>query len=475
MHDKPEIRKTESLPADESKPGVHLAPWERSFSKVVTPFEEFIKNQTTASIILMVCLVIALLIANSPLAGIYQQIVHMPISLTIGDSGLEKSLLHWVNEGLMVLFFFVMGLEIKRAILVGELSSFRKAALPIVAALGGMIVPALLYYGINPEGSAARGWGIPMATDIAFAVGALVLLGSRIPRSLVMFLVALAIVDDLGAVLVIAVFYTEQIALGYLASAFALLLVLIAFNLGGIRHPVPYFIVAFLLWLMLLKSGVHATIAGVAGAFTVPARFKYDTLEFSRHVRELMERFDASQRPDADIRTNDAQRTVLRTLERDIERVDTPLQRLEHFYHLPVALLVLPIFALVNAGVPVAFDTIWVALQHPVTLGVTLGLVLGKFIGITGSCWLALKLNIGQLPEHTEFRHIAGVSLLAGIGFTMSLFIAELAFAGHAEQLLMAKLGILCASLAAGILGYGWLLLTTRRKPARAEGKDNRG
>ena len=475
MHDKPEIRKTESLPADESKPGVHLAPWERSFSKVVTPFEEFIKNQTTASIILMVCLVIALLLANSPLAGIYQQIVHLPISLTIGDSGLEKSLHHWVNEGLMALFFFVMGLEIKRAILVGELSSFRKAALPIVAALGGMIAPALLYYGINPEGSAARGWGIPMATDIAFAVGALVLLGSRIPRSLVMFLVALAIVDDLGAVLVIAVFYTEQIALGYLASAFALLLVLIAFNLGGIRHPVPYFIVAFLLWLMLLKSGVHATIAGVAGAFTVPARFKYDTLEFSRHVRELMERFDASQRPDADIRTNDAQRTVLRTLERDIERVDTPLQRLEHFYHLPVALLVLPIFALANAGVPVAFDTIWVALQHPVTLGVTLGLVLGKFIGITGSCWLALKLNIGQLPEHTEFRHIAGVSLLAGIGFTMSLFIAELAFAGHAEQLLMAKLGILCASLAAGILGYGWLLLTTRRKPARAEGKDNRG
>lgn len=475
MHDKPEIMKTEALLADGSRPGVYHAPWERSFSKVVTPFEEFIKNQTTASIILMVCLVIALLLANSPLAGIYQQIVHLPISLTIGDSGLEKSLHHWVNEGLMALFFFVMGLEIKRAILVGELSSFRKAALPIVAALGGMIAPALLYYGINPEGSAARGWGIPMATDIAFAVGALVLLGSRIPRSLVMFLVALAIVDDLGAVLVIAVFYTEQIALGYLASAFALLLVLIAFNLGGIRHPVPYFIVAFLLWLMLLKSGVHATIAGVAGAFTVPARFKYDTLEFSRHVRELMERFDASQRPDADIRTNDAQRTVLRTLERDIERVDTPLQRLEHFYHLPVALLVLPIFALANAGVPVAFDTIWVALQHPVTLGVTLGLVLGKFIGITGSCWLALKLNIGQLPEHTEFRHIAGVSLLAGIGFTMSLFIAELAFAGHAEQLLMAKLGILCASLAAGILGYGWLLLTTRRKPARAEGKDNRG
>ena len=467
MADKPGIKDTQEPAEDEISPGVHHAPWEHSFRKVITPFEEFIKNQTTGGIILMVCLVIALLIANSPLAGIYQQIVNAPIALTIGDFVLEKSLHHWVNEGLMALFFFVMGLEIKRAILVGELSSPRKAALPIVAALGGMIVPALLYYWINPEGSAAHGWGIPMATDIAFAVGVLVLLGSRIPRSLVMFLVALAIADDLGAVLVIALFYTEQIALGYLVSALALLVVLIVFNLGGIRHPVPYFIIALLLWLMLLKSGVHASIAGVLGAFTVPARFKYDTLQFSRHMRELMERFDASQRPDMDIRTNEAQRIVLRTLERNIELVDTPLQRLEHLYHLPVALLVIPIFALANAGVPIAFDTIWAALHHPVTLGVTIGLVLGKFLGITGSCWLALKLNIGQLPEHTEFRHIAGVSLLGGIGFTMSLFIAELAFAGHAEQLLMAKLGILCASLVAGVLGYVWLLLTTRRAGLR--------
>ncbi len=463
MYDQPESNKMQNLPADSARPGVHHAPWERSFSKVITPFEDFIKNQTTAGIILMVCMVIALVLANSPLAGIYLHIVHLPIALTVGDFALEKSLHHWVNEGLMALFFFVVGLEIKRAILIGELSSLRKAALPIVAALGGMIVPALLYYWMNPEGSAARGWGIPMATDIAFAVGVLVLLGSRIPRSLVMFLVALAIVDDLGAVLIIALFYTEQIALGYLASSFALLLVLIAFNLGGVRHPAPYFIIAFLLWLMLLKSGVHASIAGVLGAFTVPARFKYDTLQFSRHMRELMDRFDASHRPDSDIRTNEAQRSILRVLERDVELVDTPLQRLEHLYHLPVALLVIPIFALTNAGVPIAFDTFWSTLNHPVTLGVMFGLVFGKFIGITGFCWLALKLNIGQLPEHTEFRHIAGVSLLAGIGFTMSLFIAELAFAGHAEQLLMAKTGILCASLVAGVLGYTWLLLTTRR------------
>ena len=327
-----------------------------------------------------------------------------------------------------------------------------------------MIVPALLYFSLNPEGAAARGWGIPMATDIAFAVGALMLLGSRIPRSLVMFLVALAIADDLGAVLIIAVFYTDQIALTYIAAATGLLAVLVVFNLGGIRHPVPYFIVAVLLWLMFLKSGVHATVAGVLGALTVPARYKYDALRFSRDMRALMERFDASHRADSDIRTNEAQRSVLRTLQHNIELVDTPLQRLEHVYHLPVALLVIPIFALVNAGVPVAFDALGTALSHPVAMGVMIGLVLGKFVGIAGACWIALRFNIGQLPEHTEFRHIIGASLLAGIGFTMSLFIAELAFAGHPEEILAAKLGILAASFMAGVLGYAWLLLTTRAK-----------
>lgn len=456
--------------ADAGNAGLYHAPWEHSFRKVISPFEEFIRNQTTASVLLMVCLVIALLIANSPLAGLYQQIIHTPVAFTVGSFVLEKNVHHWVNEGLMVLFFFVVGLEIKRAVLVGELSSLRKATLPVVAALGGMIVPALLYFSLNPEGAAARGWGIPMATDIAFAVGALMLLGSRIPRSLVMFLVALAIADDLGAVLIIAVFYTDQIALTYIAAAAGLLAVLVAFNLGGIRHPVPYFIVAVLLWLMLLKSGVHATVAGVLGALTVPARYKYDTLRFSRDMHALMDRFDAGHRPDTDIRTNETQRSVLRTLERNIELVDTPLQRLEHVYHLPVALLVIPIFALVNAGVPIAFDALGTALSHPVAMGVMIGLVLGKFIGIAGACWIALRLNVGQLPEHTEFRHIIGASLLAGIGFTMSLFIAELAFAGHPEEILASKLGILAASFVAGALGYAWLLLTTRARQQPASG-----
>lgn len=437
------------------------APWERAFSKVISPFEEFIHHQTTSGILLMVCAVIALILANSPLAGAYQHLIHTPLSISLGSFTLEKSLLHWINEGLMTWFFFVVGLEIKRAILVGELSSPRQAALPIIAAIGGMIAPALIYFAINPSGDAARGWGIPMATDIAFAVGVLVLLGKRIPQSLVMFLVALAIVDDLGAVLVIAVFYTEQIALNYLLIALGLLLGLITLNLGGIRHAAPYFLLACALWLMLLNSGVHATIAGVLVAFTIPARPKYDPLRFSRHVRSLMDRFEQSHQADGNILTNDNQRAIVQTLEHSASQVGTLLQRLEHAHHLPVALLVIPLFALANAGVPIDVDSLGVALSHPVTLGVVAGLLLGKVIGIAGVCWLALKLGIGRLPDDTEFRHIIGVSLLAGIGFTMSIFIAELGFQQHAENLLLAKTGILLGSLIAGVLGYVFLWRAT--------------
>jgi len=438
------------------------APWERPVRKLLTPFEEFIRHQTTGSIILFVCLIIALALANSSWAGAYNALINTRIAVGIGAFGLEKSLQHWVNEALMALFFFVVGLEIKRAILVGELSSPRLAALPIIAALGGMVVPALIYYAFNPYGDAARGWGIPMATDIAFAVGALALLGSRVPKSLVLFLVALAIVDDLGAVLIIALFYTDQIAFNYLSAAAMLLLLLLALNLGGIRHPLPYFLLALLLWLALLKSGVHATIAGVLGAFTVPARPKYDPVRFSRYVRKLMDDFDAYQRADKNILLNEEQYSIIQNLESDAKLAGTLLQRMEHTYHLPVMLLVIPLFALVNAGITVEIELLGEALRHPVTLGVIFGLVIGKTLGISGACWLALKCGIGKLPEHARFHHIIGASLLAGIGFTMSLFIAELGFAGAPENLLMAKIGILVASLLAILSGYAWLLVGGR-------------
>lgn len=448
--------------ANATEKGIFHAPWEKSFDKILTPFEEFIHQQTTSGLLLMGMAVLALVLANGPLASEYAHFMHTIISLGAGNWSLRMSLHHWINDGLMTLFFFVVGLELKREILVGELAKLRNAALPIGAAVGGMVVPALIYFAINPDGDAALGWGIPMATDIAFAIGALVLLAGRVPKALITFLVALAIVDDLGAVIIIAVFYTDTIALGPLTTAVGLSALLLVFNLSGIRKTTPYLIVAILLWYAMLQSGVHATLAGILGALSVPAIPKYKPERFSEHVKELMQRFDASHRPGKSIMTNDELRAVVQTLKNGVNSVEAPLQRLEHAWHMPVAYLVIPIFALANAGIPLTLDSLGESLTHPVMLGVSLGLILGKFIGITGVSWLMLKLGVAVLPKDTRFTQIAGVSLLAGIGFTMSIFVAELGFAGQAEHLLMAKTGILAASLITGVAGFVWLYLVSK-------------
>ena len=439
--------------------GVYIAPWERAFNKVLTPFEEFIHRQTTSGLLLIIMAVLALLLANSPLAYLYQQIQHIDIGLSIGSWSIENNLHHWVNDGLMALFFFVVGLELKREILVGELANPRQAALPIVAAIGGMVVPALIYFALNPEGDAARGWGIPMATDIAFALGAIALLARRVPKALITFLVALAIVDDLGAVMVIAVFYTETLSMGALLAVAVIFAMLMVLNIAGIRKILPYFILSIFLWYAMYLSGVHATLAGVLGAFSIPARPKYNPDRFSQHVGELMQRFNDSHVSGQSILTNDKLRAIVQTLENGIHQVEAPLQRLEHAWHLPVAYLVIPIFALFNAGIPLDLSGFGQTLMHPVTMGVSFGLIFGKVIGIAGSCWIALKLNIGQLPAETRFTQIIGVSLLGGIGFTMSIFIAELGFIHQPELLLMAKTGILFASLIAGVAGFIWLYI----------------
>jgi len=447
--------------------GIFHAPLEKTFDKILTPFEEFIHQQTTSGLLLMAMAVVALILANSSLASGYAHFMHTPVSIGAGSWSLQMSLHHFINDGLMALFFFVVGLELKREILVGELANLRNAILPIGAAIGGMVVPALIYFAINPEGEAARGWGIPMATDIAFAIGALALLASRVPKALITFLVALAIVDDLGAVLVIAVFYTDTIAFGPLLGAAGLFGLLLVLNMIGIRKTAPYLIVAALLWYALLQSGVHATLAGILGALAVPAVPKYNPERFSAHVKELMQRFDASHQPGQSIMTNDDLRAVVQTLENGVRSVEAPLQRLEHTWHMPVAYLVIPIFALANAGIPLSLDSLGETLSHPVLLGVSLGLVLGKFIGIAGVSWLLLKMGVAVLPKDTRFTQIAGVSLLAGIGFTMSIFVAELGFAGQAEFLLMAKTGILGASLLAGVAGFVWLYVVS--KPAEVK------
>ncbi len=433
------------------------APWERAFTKVLTPFEEFIHRETTSGMLLMGTAILALILANSFLAEAYLHLLHTPMNIQIGPWKLDMSLHHWVNDGLMAMFFFVVGMELKREILVGELADLRQAALPIIAAIGGMVMPALIYLVFNPSGDAARGWGVPMATDIAFAVGALVLLARRVPKALITFLVALAIADDLGAVLVIAVFYTQQLVFGWLATATVLALLLVVLNFVGVRRILPYFLVGTLLWYALLQSGVHATLAGVLCAFAIPARSKYDPGLFSGRIKELLVRYDASVQAGSNIMTNEKLHTIVQTLEHGARGVQTPLQRLENSWHLPVAFVVIPIFALFNSGIPLQFNALGETLSHPVMLGVTSGLVLGKFIGITGASWLALRFGLGQLPGGTRFSQIAAVSLLGGIGFTMSIFIAELGFAGQEEFLLMAKTGVLAASLLSGLLGYFWL------------------
>jgi len=441
----------------------HLAPWEKAFDRVFTPLEEFIHRQTTSGILLMLCAVAALYIANSPWSDAYHHLLELPFTIGVEGFQLSKSLHHWINDGLMALFFFVVGLELKREILVGELADPKQAMLPIIAAIGGMLIPALLYMSINPEGHTFDGWGVPMATDIAFALGALALLGSRVPKNLLTFLVALAIVDDLGAVIVIALFYTETINLLALATAVVMLLLLVSLNLGGVRRPLPYILLGVVLWIAMLKSGVHATLAGIFLAFTIPMRPKYDPDRFLSHIHEMLGQIKRAYQHEENIIKNDELRSRVRALGEGVELVQAPAQAMERKMHLLSAYFVIPIFSLANAGIPIDWSSVGDIVTHPVSMGIAIGLVVGKLIGIAGFSWVAVKLGMTSLPHGLNFKHIVGVGLMGGIGFTMSIFIAELGFAHHPQDLLMAKTGILLASVLAGVSGFLWLYLTSEK------------
>ena len=452
--------------------GQKFEKWEKAFEKVVTPFEDFVHKETTSGLLLMACAVLAMVFANTALHHTYEHVLHTPLAITLGPWTLEHSLHHWINDGLMWLFFFLVGLEIKREVLVGQLSDFRQALLPIIAAIGGMVVPALLYYMLNTEGIGVRGWGIPMATDIAFSIGVLVLLGSRVPKTLLTFLVALAIVDDLGAVAVIAIFYTDTIIWGALGAGALFVGVLIMMNIFGIRNPVPYFLVGTLLWLALLESGIHATVAGILTAWTIPARSRFDMHRFGDMIGSMGKRIE--QRIESNeqcliMEDEEQRRGVVQTLINSIHMIETPLQRLEHSLHVPVAFVIIPLFALANAGVPIALSQLPSLLSEPITLGIIVGLVAGKFLGIAGLSLLAVKLGVGTLPEGTRPSHIIGVGFLGGIGFTMSIFIAELAFEYEKEALVLAKTGVLFGSVIAAVTGFIWLYVTSSRKTAAAE------
>ena len=439
----------------------YTAPWERAFDRVLTPLDEFIHRQSTSGILLMLCAVIALYLANSQWNETYHHLLEMPFTIGVEGFQLSKSVHHWINDGLMALFFFVVGLELKREILVGELADPKLAMLPIIAAIGGMVVPALIYVTINPQGHTFDGWGIPMATDIAFALGTLALLGNRIPKNLLTFLVALAIVDDLGAVTVIALFYSENINLSALALVGTMFALLITLNRGGIRWPLPYLLIGLVLWVAMLKSGVHATLAGIILAFTIPMKPKYDPERFTSQIREMVEQIQQAYRREANILKNDGLSAKVRALGDGVRMVQAPAQMLEHKMHLPSAYFVIPIFSLANAGIPIDWSSLGSIITHPVSVGITAGLVGGKLLGIVGFSWVAVKAGWTTLPHGLNFKHIIGVGLMGGIGFTMSIFVAELGFAHHPQDLLMAKTGILLASALAGISGFLWLYFTS--------------
>jgi NhaA family Na+:H+ antiporter len=433
---------------------------------LIRPFQRFFELEAASGLLLLAFAVAALVWANSPLAAGYFRLWQIPVTVDAGGIGISKPLLLWINDGLMAVFFFLVGLEIKREVTVGELSEPKNAALSVAAALGGMLVPAGIYAALNAGGSGAAGWGIPMATDIAFALGVLALLGSRVPLPLKVFVTAVAIVDDLGAVLVIALFYTAELSLSSLAAAGGLFGALVLLNGAGVRRTWPYAILGVGLWVAILQSGIHATVAGVLSALAIPARRAIDASEYAARAEGLLGTFRKDLRHGMAEPTED-QRDALQSLDIASQELESPLQRLEHALHPWVAFVIIPVFALANAGVAVGGEIAAMA-TDPITLGIVLGLCLGKPIGIMLFAWLATRVRLAVLPSRVGWRHLWGVSLLCGIGFTMSLFIASLAFA-DAGQLDAAKLGILAGSLVSGVAAA--LVLTRAGSAPRGDAR----
>jgi NhaA family Na+:H+ antiporter len=436
---------------------------------IINPVNSFISKSTTGGIVLFLAALIAIIVANSPLSEWYHDLWEHKLGFYFdGQTYLNYSVHHWVNDGLMAIFFFVVGLELKRELIGGELSNPKNAMLPIIAAVGGMVVPALFYTLFNYGTDSAHGWGIPMATDIAFALGVLYLLGDRIPTSLKVFLTALAIVDDLGAVLVIAIFYTAEIDYFMLFTGLGFVAFLFLSKAFGIRNTIYFALIGiFGVWLPFLLSGVHATIAAVLIAFTIPADSRVNENAYIEKIKKYLTKFkDADQNEKAPTLTSE-QLYVLEDIRIVTKDAMTPLQRLEHGMHPFVSFVVMPIFALANAGVTFSSDIIAEATSN-VTLGVAVGLIAGKILGVYGVSMAVIKLKIANMPQGLTSKHLFGVGFLAAIGFTMSLFVTNLAFIGpdptlNAEHQLQAKLGIFIASLLAGIIGY-FILKTIKPK-----------
>jgi NhaA family Na+:H+ antiporter len=424
-------------------------------SRALGMFERFVHSEASGSVVLMACTLAALAWANSPATGSYFALARTKIGVSWGDARFALSLQHWVNDALMVVFFFVVGLEIKRELVAGRLSSLRQAALPGMAALGGMLVPAAAYALFNAGGEGGAGWGVPMATDIAFALGVLALLGDRVPLGLKVFLTALAIADDLGAVLVIAVFYTNEIRWGALGLAAVFLVLLSLANLLRVRRWEPYVLLALGVWVGVLASGVHATVAGILVAMLVPVRARRDPGAFLAVAESRLAELRQAELTRESMLSRRSQLDAIVDLHEAVGDMRPPGLTLEESLHPIVALFILPVFAFWNAGVAMG-GGVTALLESQVSLGIVLGLVLGKQLGITFFAWAAVRAGWAALPEDVTWPQVYGGACLAGIGFTMSLFVSELAFSAG-TLLDEAKLGVLLASLVAAAWGYSFL------------------
>ncbi len=426
-----------------------------------SPFSRFTNTEALSGLLLIICAVIALIWANSGFGESYDAIWHTHLALGFGDFMIDKPLHIWINDGLMALFFFYVGLEIKQEVMVGELSDLKQATLPFFAALGGMIVPAGLFLLFIHGGPGVEGWGIPMATDIAFSLGILMLLGKRVPNSMKVFLTAFAIVDDIGAVLVIAIFYSADISWNILYLATGVLGLLILIKQFNMRNATVYFLFGAVIWYLVLQSGVHPTVAGIAVALIIPTNNRIRMRTFAAETRSAVSEFMDYKANSVKQFLAKAQLRAITEMEDYIDMVQPPLQKLEHNLHPYVALGIMPLFALANAGVVLGAGQSEII--TPLSISIAIGLFFGKVIGIVLFSWLAVQLKMSTLPDRTRWVHLMGLGFLGGIGFTMALFISNLAFSGSVELLNPAKIGILIGSTKSGIVGFAILYFTLPR------------
>jgi Na+:H+ antiporter, NhaA family len=443
--------------------------FERKIETFFTPLENFVCKQTTAALFLALATVIAVFLANSPWAGIMKHISATETGVIFHQWQFLLPIKEWVSSGLMALFFFLIGLELKRETLAGRLRHPQQISLIIMAAVGGMIFPALIYGAINHGTAGAHGWAIPMATDTAFAIGVLALLAKKVSYGISIFLTAMAIFDDIGAIMVISLFYAHEVHIGALLIAVFILSILFLVNTAGVRNGWVYGLLGFALWLFIYHSGIHATLAGLLLAVAIPARTRLGQTVFLEEIRALLSIFETKQGErheqglDSRILSAEGQHSLTTDLEETIKAASTPLQRWETYLIYPIGIIVLPLFALFNAGVPLSKPEIAEAISSPITLGIIAGLVIGKPLGVFLLVCLGLQFKIGKLPEGMKFTEVIGAGLLGGIGFTMSLFIATLSFEHTPHMVDAAKTGILFASLMSATLASIWIGCTYKK------------